>query len=191
MKKTALAAFAAVAALAVAGAASAQTSDWYVQGNAGANFQNKLGSGPSLKGDDGWAISGAVGRQITPNIRAEGELFYSTSDGETAGSGDLKTTAGFVNGYYDFNPGGAIQPFLGAGVGFAQVKADGGAFDDDDTGFAYQFKAGVAHPFTERLTGEVAYRYVNVADVELGRGAAHIDGDFETQAVTVGLRYGF
>ncbi|RAK56434.1 outer membrane protein [Phenylobacterium deserti] len=190
MKKITLAAFAAVAALS-AGAASAQDAGWYVQGNAGANFQNKLGSSPSLKGDDGWAVSGAVGRQITPNIRAEGELFYSTADGKIAGSGDLETFGGFVNGYYDFNPGGAIQPFLGAGVGYAKVKVDGRLLDDDDSAFAYQFKAGVAHPFSERLTGEVAYRYVNVADVELGRGAAHIDGDFETQAVTVGLRYGF
>jgi opacity protein-like surface antigen len=180
-------AFAATALSATA--AAAQDANWYVQGAVGGAFQSEVNGRPSAKGDTGWAVSGAAGRAIGDGFRGEGEVLYLDSSGRHAGSGDLKTIAGMVNGYYDFNRQGAFQPFVGAGVGLAQVKVDGGPSDGDDTGFAYQFKVGVAHPFSDRLTGEVAYRYFGVNGLEFGNGPGRLDGDFSTQAVTVGLRY--
>jgi opacity protein-like surface antigen len=180
----------AVAATALsATAAAAQDPSWYVRGDVGANFQSEINGRPSAKGDTGWTVSGAVGREIADGFRAEGEVLYLDSSGKHAGAGDLKTVAGMLNGYYDFNRQGTWQPFVGAGVGVAQVKVDGGLSDGDDTGFAYQFKVGVAHPFNDRLTGEVAYRYLGVNGLEFGAGPGRIDGDFSSQAVTVGLRY--
>lgn len=170
-------------------AAAAQDAGWYVRGDAGGDFQSEINGSPSAKGDTGWMVSGAAGREIGDGFRAESEVLYLDSQGGHAGAGDLKTIAGMVNGYYDFNHQGAWRPFVGAGVGFAQVKVDGGPSDGDDTGFAYQFKVGVAHPFNDRLTGEVAYRYFGVNGLEFGRGPSRLDGDFSTQAVTVGLRY--
>jgi opacity protein-like surface antigen len=170
-------------------AAAAQDANWYVQGNVGGNFQSEVNGRPSAKGDTGWTVSGAAGREFGDGFRAEGEVLYMDSDGKHTGSGDLKTIAGMVNGYYDFNRQGPWQPFVGAGIGFAQVKVNGGSSDGDDTGFAYQFKAGVAHPFNDRLTGEVAYRYFGVNGLEFARGPGRVDGDFTNQAVTVGLRY--
>jgi len=170
-------------------AAAAQDAGWYVRGDVGGNFQSEVGGRPSAKGDSGWVVSGAAGREIGDGFRGEGEVLYLDSSGKHAGAGDLKTIAGMVNGYYDFSRQGAWRPFVGAGVGFAQVKVDGGPSDGDDTGFAYQFKVGVAHPFSDRLTGELAYRYLGVNGLEFGRGPGGIDGDFSTQAVTVGLRY--
>ncbi|MDB5423452.1 MAG: hypothetical protein JWQ29_868, partial [Phenylobacterium sp.] len=165
-------------------AAAAQDSNWYVRGDVGGNFQSEINGRPSAKGDTGWAVSGAVGRAIADGFRAEGEVLYLDSSGKHAGAGDLKTVAGMLNGYYDFNRQGAWQPFVGAGVGVAQVKVDGGLSNGDDTGFAYQFKVGVAHPFNDRLTGEVAYRYLGVNGLEFGGGPGRIDGDFSSQAVT-------
>ena len=180
----------AVAATALsATAAAAQDAGWYVRGDVGGNFQSEINGRTSAKGDTGWTVSGAVGRQIADGFRGEGEVLYLDSSGKHSGDGDLKTVAGMLSAYYDFNRQGAWQPFVGAGVGLAQVKVDGGLSDGDDTGFAYQFKVGVAHPFNDRLTGEIAYRYVGVNGLEFGAGPTRIDGDFSTQAVTVGLRY--
>jgi len=184
-----LAAVAAAATALSATAAAAQDSSWYVRGDVGANLQSEVNGAHTAKGDSGWTIGGAVGREVGDNFRGEGEVLYLESDGKHAGDGDLKTVAGLLNGYYDFNRHGAWNPFIGAGVGLAQVKVDGGLSDGDDTGFAYQFKAGVSHPFNDRLTGEVAYRYLGVNGVEFGNSLNRIDGDFSTQAVTVGLRY--
>ncbi len=170
-------------------AAAAQDANWYVKGDVGANFQSEINGAHTAKGNSGWTISGAAGRDFGDNFRGEGEVLYMESDGKHAGSGDLKTVAGMVNGYYDFNRQGAWNPFVGAGVGIAQVKVDGGLSNGDDTGFAYQFKVGVSHPFNDRLTGEVAYRYFGVNGLEFGGIPGRIDGDFSTQAITVGLRY--
>lgn len=184
MKSLTLAAVAAATTFA-ASAAAAQDANWYVQGNAGASFESRLDATPDRKGDTGWAVSGAVGREFSNNLRAEAEVAYLQGDNKGATPGKTSTVGGFVNGYYDFNRGGAWQPFVGAGVGLAQVKSRG----DDDTGFAYQLKAGVAHPFNDRLTGEIAYRYLGVTDVKAGVGPTRFDGDYHTNAVTVGFRY--
>jgi opacity protein-like surface antigen len=189
MNMRALTAVAVAATALSATAAAAQDSGWYVRGDVGGNFQSEINGRSSAKGDTGWTVSGAVGRQIGDGFRGEGEVLYLDSSGKHSGAGDLKTVAGLLNGYYDFNRQGAWQPFVGAGVGFAQVKVDGGPSNGDDTGFAYQFKVGVAHPFNDRLTGEVAYRYLGVNGLEFGAGPGRVNGDFSTQAVTVGLRY--
>lgn len=173
------------AATLAAGAAAAEPS-WYVQGNAGATFGSRLDADPAnIKGKAGWDVSAAAGRDFGNGLRLETELAYLSADAKNGRAGKTETLGGFVNGYYDFLPDSAWRPFVGAGVGLAQVKYRGG----DDSGFAYQFKAGVAHPINDRLTGEIAYRYLGVTGVEAGAGPRHFDGDYRTSAVTVGLRY--
>ncbi|MFZ5721568.1 MAG: outer membrane protein, partial [Pseudomonadota bacterium] len=84
-----------------------------------------------------------------------------------------------------------LQPFVGAGLGVARVKVNGGPYHDRDTGFAYQLKAGLGYRLSDKLTGEVAYRYVGAPDLKLGSGSTQAKGEFRTQAVSVGLRYRF
>ncbi|OHB37314.1 MAG: hypothetical protein A2882_05640 [Phenylobacterium sp. RIFCSPHIGHO2_01_FULL_70_10] len=187
MKLTSLAATLLSATALTGGAAAAQPSDWYVRGDIGGTFQAEIDASPTVEADDGLIVSGGAGAHLTPNIRLEGELAYLQADGD--GGGDLKTTAAFLNGYYDFNPDGVWRPYVGAGVGYGSVELDGGGVDDDDAGLAYQFKAGLARPLGQRAIGEIGYRYVSVSEVELGAGASRLDGDFSSHAVTVGLRY--
>jgi opacity protein-like surface antigen len=189
--KTALIATAALCALALAGAARAQTNidpQWYVRGDAGAAFQDEINATPKVKGKAGWTIDAAVGRQIDDHVRADGELLYSDADAKV-GSGRVKVLAGLANGFYDFDTGTKLKPYVGAGVGVGQVKLDGGAFHDDDTGLAYQLLTGVAYPINDKLSAQVGYRYLGVNDVKIGTGAQAIRGDYHDQAVTVGLTY--
>jgi OOP family OmpA-OmpF porin len=172
-----------------AGAASAQDAGWYVRGDLGGAFQGEVDGTPKLKADNGFAGAVGGGYALGNGIRAEGELLYLKSDLKGIAGGDAKTLGGFANVYYDFNRSGTFQPFIGGGLGFAQVKVDSRTVDDDDTGFAYQAKAGVAYKINDRWTGEVAYRYLGVTDVTLGSGINKVDGDFNSQAVTVGVRY--
>jgi opacity protein-like surface antigen len=197
MKSLILAAASAAVLFAIPAAASAapaaDDNSWYVRGDAGATFDGRIDGGNGPKSDSGWALGGGVGKSFGNGWRAEGQLLYLDNSGKS-GFGDTKVFGGFANGYYDFLPDSQWRPFVGAGVGVAQVKVDGGpatAPHGDKTVFAYQLHAGVSHPFNDQLTGELAYHYLGAPSVEFGSGANRVDGDFGGSLVTVGLRYKF
>ncbi|MEM7329026.1 MAG: outer membrane beta-barrel protein [Pseudomonadota bacterium] len=114
------------------------------------------------------------------------------------GRGDITTTGVFLNGYYDFNQTGALQPYVGAGVGYADVSVtyqpSGITVIDDSEGkIAYQVKAGATWRLENQweLFGEYAYRATE--DVELNNqlfpGTLEIEN---TQNVfSIGARYKF
>lgn len=191
MKTIMLVAGAATGVLFLSGAAHAQDAGWYLRGEIGGSFQGELDADDAIDLDNGFGVGIATGYDFANGLRTEGELLHLKNDVEGSSDGDVSSIGGFANVIYDFNRGGAFQPFLGAGVGLAQVDLDNGAFDDDDSGLAYQAKAGVAYKINDRLSAELAYRYVVVTDLEFGSGASGIDGDYDSQLVTVGLRYKF
>ena len=174
-------------AILAAGAASAQDAGWYVQGNAGVSFASRFDSGPRHEGDAGWAVSGQAGRDFGNGWRTDAEVLYLDAHDAHGAPGRTKLTGGFVNGYYNFLHNRAWQPFIGAGVGIADVDS----FGASDARFAYQAKVGVDHPFSNRLTGELAYRCVGVTGLRAPAGDGAFHGDYHASVVTVGLRYRF
>lgn len=92
--------------------------------------------------DSGWSVGGGIGKRFG-NWRIDATLEYRGStdlDGSASASCcDLLETetqfdgiVGLANIYYDFNRGGRIIPYIGAGIGFAHLKADGGALSCSD-----------------------------------------------------------
>lgn len=175
------------AVLSAAGAASAGNPSWYVQANGAAGFDSNLPATPDRAGEAGWELSGEVGRDFGNGWRTDAEVLYLDSGNRYGQAGRTSLTGGFVNGYYNFNHGRPWQPFVGAGVGVANVLSIGEA----DTRFAWQVKAGLDHPFTDRLIGEVAYRYVGVPDAHAGMEPTGFRGDYHSSAITVGVRFRF
>jgi opacity protein-like surface antigen len=189
--KISLTSVAAITGLALASAAQAQTTidpQWYVRGDVGATYQDEINSSPKVKDKSGWTVDAAVGRQIDSHFRVEGELLYS-DDKAKIGGGRVKVLSGLANGFYDFDTGTKLKPFVGAGLGIGQVKLEGGLVHDSDTGFAYQLQTGVAYPINDRLSAQVGYRYLGVNDVKIGSRTDAVRGDYHDQAVTVGLTY--
>ena len=190
---TAAAAAALITAAAPAQSWAADDNSWYVRGDAGATFSGRIDGTNGPRSDDGWAIDAGVGRSFGNGWRADGQVLYLDNSGKS-GAGDTKVTAGLASVYYDFLRDSQWRPFVGAGIGIAQVKEDSGSIlapHGDKTTFAYQVGAGVSHPFNDRLTGEVAYRYLGVPSVKFGAAANRVSGDFGASLVTVGLRYKF
>jgi opacity protein-like surface antigen len=114
------------------------------------------------------------------------------------GQGEITNTALFANLYYDFNLGGAFEPYVGAGIGFAQVDVDYspsgvGIINGDDTAFAWQLKGGVTWKIDPNWEayGEYAYRQTDdiTLDNQLFPGTLDIEN---TQSViSVGVRFKF
>ena len=184
------------------------TEGWYGRADVGYSTDGSMEfdgfDGFDLEND--WTQHLGLGYAFQNNFRLEGELGHRFNNfGEDAGldDGDVRVWSGMLNAFYDFNRGGRIEPYVGAGIGAARVQAVMTAhpilyLDDEDTVLAYQAMAGLAIGITERLDLDVGYRYfvANGGEFE-GLGGENgdepfsVDGDYEQQAVTVGLRWQF
>ncbi|NQY98164.1 MAG: porin family protein, partial [Henriciella sp.] len=98
--------------------------------------------------------------------------------------GDVRSWDLMVNALYDFNREGNFNPYIGAGIGVAQISADArniaagdfgvgstfagaNGFLDQETGLAYQALAGLGIGVTDQLTVDIGYRLFNVGDLDM------------------------
>ena len=145
-----------------------------------------LGGG-SIDGVDAAAVAGS------PD-----PLGVTVADVVADGRGDITNTAIFVNAYYDFNRGGAFQPYVGAGLGYSDVEVKYnpsgiGIIDGSEGKFAYQAKAGASYAFNDSWGVYAEYAYRATEDIELDNqlfpGTLEIEN---TQHIlSLGVRYSF
>lgn len=201
MKKQ-LMAGAALLALFGAGPALADPDGVYVAGDIGYHWPQSndwdacvgaVCTPVEVKAGDDWAGFARLGYRLNANWRIEAEAGYRESNelelgGVTFDDVDANATTLMANLLYDFgNRDSSFRPFVGAGVGGAEVKFE----DAEDTAFGWQLLAGAAWRLSERANLDLTYRYLNVADLEMTDGPDSFSGDFEDHSVTLGLRYSF
>ena len=185
--------------------------------------------------DLGYVGAASLGWGFGNGLRVEAEGNYRSNEVDSIrglGLAPIGRTGGFQSQYgvmgnvfYDFDPGflgigpSYVQPYLGAGAGYAWTNwsnvrgtsnAPGGAngfsvySDDIDKGrFAYQGIAGVAVPFTwlgvTGLTLTAEYRFFSILDPEMNvqvrdRGNRLVNGgkvelEKYNHSAMLGLRY--
>ena len=167
------------------------TSDgWYLSGSAGLSFlQEQDNHAGSLNFDTsgsnpGFDVTGALGKELGDGFRAEGEIGYRQIEighatvyapggtGITSGftTGDAHAVSFMSNGYYDFKTDSRFVPYVGAGIGLADVTLDRvsvngvPATNDSDLAFAYQAMAGIGYQLSPNGTIFTGYRYFAVDD---------------------------
>jgi outer membrane protein OmpA-like peptidoglycan-associated protein/opacity protein-like surface antigen len=146
--------------------------------------------------DDGWLGNFTIGHQWERGWRLELEGRYSENDFEDM-DGQVEAAALMLNSWYDFNAHGRFHPYIGVGVGAAQLEADliDGFNLDDDTVFAYQAGAGIAFDITDRLTADLGYRYFATDDPtysgDFNGQNLDVDSEYEQQAAMLSLRWVF
>jgi len=127
-----------------------------------------VGSGtiyPSL----GWAAGGMVGYDfVGPRVELEGVY---RSNKATVGAGPFNAFGAskddigvLANVLYDFNPGGTIVPYIGAGAGVGFVDSD---FSLGSTNFAYQGILGVGWNATSNLRFNLEGRYYGTTNPQV------------------------
>lgn len=153
--------------------------------------------------DTGVGIIAAVGNDFDNGFRAEAEFGYRKNDmdeldatvyiygdaysGSGSIDGDVTAIALMANAFYDFMPQGKVSPFIGAGLGFANVEGELEGSEEDDNVFAYQAVAGVAFSVTQQMKIDVQYRYFATEDADFDG----TDFEYATNNAMVGLRYSF
>lgn len=152
--------------------------------------------------DNGYHAGGRLGYKSNP-LRYEGEITYLNADlknfsinnvSQLNVGGSTYATVGMANVYYDFHdmvP--AIQPFIGAGLGYAWVDGtfrSNGPFGTtyyrgNNSVFAYQVTGGLTYNFSENYALNIAYRYIGTDRIgELGEV-------FQAHLATLGVIYRF
>ena len=130
-----------------------------------------MGSGtiyPAL----GWAAGGMIGYDfVGPRVEIEG--VYRNNQA-TVGAGPFnafgasKDDIGILaNILYDFNPGGTIVPYIGAGAGVAFVRTSALGLSSDSTQFAYQAILGVGYNIDPQFRVNLDARYYGTTSPNL------------------------
>ncbi len=150
----------------------------------------------------GYSLSGAAGLDFGI-IRLEGEVFYNDNELDSFGGffgtfdGTVETLAGMGNIFLDIPTGIGITPFIGGGIGYADVEADissgfANLVNDSDGVLAWQLRAGIAFaifPYTDLTLG---YRYFVTEDLDMqnATGSVEVEG-LRTHIGEIGLRFTF
>ncbi|NGM49450.1 outer membrane beta-barrel protein [Caulobacter sp. 602-2] len=209
---------AAVAALAFAGAASAQDAK---PASAPAKGQYiSLAGGYIGKTDYDYGVAGgrveadldasaqfaaAWGVSLDKNLRAELAVGYRSQDIETtvrAGAlsqtfdaDKAQTLSLDFNAYYDFPVAGPVKPYVGAGIGAASVKIDDGVLDDTGSALTLQAIAGASVEVSPRIALFAEARYQRVGPIRVETttpvGDRKSKFDLSSAGALVGVRFGF
>lgn len=179
-----------------------------------ADITGEWRGGARLNGSDYIRYVGAGGTTGTDNITSQTNVY----------SGNVRSLVFLANAYVDlgtFCVLGCVTPFLGAGVGVANNQVSG--FTDTSSGFnsttgalgalggyastaqktnfAWALHAGLAYQVNNRLTLELAYRYLNLGnlpDIQLrdyATGALSTNGNvirgaqLQSHDVKLGMRW--
>jgi opacity protein-like surface antigen len=144
-------------------------------------------------------------------MRLEGELSYRHAGIDTVTEngfrfrnvdGDVGVFATMFNAFFDIHNPSRITPYLGGGIGFANVHiSDTTGFNNtgkvflydrsNDTVFAYQVGAGMDIALTSRYSLDVGYRYFNTEKAKLDGDFISSEMRFESHNAMVGFKFKF
>jgi opacity protein-like surface antigen len=116
--------------------------------------------------------------------------------------GDTDVHHYLINLLVDLRPGQQWNPYIGAGIGGANVDYDGWGvglaprvLDDDDTAFAWQFIAGLELDLGSNWFANAEYRYFDIDGTEIQTlptvGVVNIESEYSAHNFNVGVRKAF
>jgi len=159
----------------------------YLSGNIGFGIRPDadFNGGPDqFDNDPAFVVNGAIGVELNPTIRIEGEIGLHANTADQGGTGIdwTFTTVSFMgNGYIDFPMPSPFRPYVGAGLGFAVVYLEedlGFTADDSDLVAAFQLMAGIGYEISPKATLTFGYRYFTTSDPSF---VLPFSGTFETE----------
>ena len=175
--------------------------EMYVSGNVGAVMLDDSSTdfagiaSTEISHDTGYALAVAVGRKFE-SARVEGELGYRVNDNDKSDSvsigGDVKALSFMLNAYFDIDTKTAFTPFIGGGIGVANIDAKiespGARGRDDASVFAYQAIAGVAFQISDKSSLDLSYRYFATREPNF---EGNIESEYKGHNLMLGIRYSF
>jgi outer membrane protein OmpA-like peptidoglycan-associated protein len=211
----------------------AQAQGWYVGVEGGWSHLNTSSTTVTLNGlvvnplvnggptgsltpnvSEGYAAGGFIGYEgiLIPNLRLEGEVVYrgQNLNSVSGGGGGTVTTTGSINSLglmanllYDFKNVSRWTPYIGGGIGAADVKLDGVGiptlspltFSNSTWEFAYQAIGGVKYNWSPNWSVGLDYRYFATLNptfsTTIGGVPVSAKTKYNTHNVMLGIAYHF
>lgn len=166
---------AAVIAVSLVAAASANAKGFYTSVYGGANWDDVINA-PFVNDNTGMVIGGTVGTTIdqVPGLRIEADISHRQNEVDVFGGfikADHNTFALLGNVVYDLPVElGPVHPYVLAGVGYGHTEA---TFENvsllklEASGVAWQLGAGVNTKVADGVIAGVGYRYFNSPEIDV------------------------
>ncbi len=201
----------------IAGASSAAMADGlvgpYVGLSAGVNFTSdsdidfydhgrRIDLSSSPDSDLGYALS-LQGGYAFGGPRLEAEVTWRSNDidkfklRDTKGhlnGGGIDSIALMGNAYYDIPTGSPWTPYVGAGIGVANVRFDSGEYhrgSQSESLFAYQGIVGLAYNIDQNISIKADYRYFATLDPRFDYGDSIAKTSYNNHTIMLGFSYTF
>lgn len=177
-------------------------SGWYLRGDIA--YVPSVNAKARLKGNDAWgvrsgdvkataAFSGGVGYQFTDNLRSDLTAGYRKMKigGEPIEADIWEVMA---NAYYDIGNFSGVTPYIGAGLGMANMKYDIGYNNSIDgrntTRLQWALMAGAAIDVTENIKFDLGYRYARISSGDAADSASgtYADKGLQSHQIRAGIR---
>ena len=171
----------------------------YLSGNIGFGIRpDAKTNGPDLQNDPAFVINGAIGVELNPMIRVEGEigLHNNTADIPPFFNEFTFSMVSFMgNGYFDIPTHSPLRPYLGAGLGFAvagvEEEVAGLTSTDSDLVGAFQLMAGIGFDISPRATFTFGYRYFTTTDPSFFTAFGPLETEYTSHDFLFGARFRF
>jgi len=157
--------------------------------------------------DHGYGVGANVGIRLNNNWRVQLDLKRQSNGVDKAtnsvgvtnkGVGRIVATYGILSGYYDLPVNWRIRPFVGLGIGQAQVKLNNVGHDgtsllmsSSDDALIGQASLGASYSINDNIDVVLEYSYVKSQDVEYNSGISSEKLEFSSHNVGLGVRYTF
>lgn len=206
---------------------AASSARFYLRGDVGYDWQ----VAPSLSESDtsfsstsmgsAWTFGGGVGMYLSPNWRADvtydhindSKVKYSWASSWNSGTGEFEADSNVVlaNLYYDFSGRAGFNPYVGAGIGWAENHAHSGMVTDacgcmstiqsgNENNFAWALMAGFTRQLDRGFSLDAGYRFLSTGKAHTGDVLNPTTGTYYTNSdpstsnlysneLRIGIRY--
>lgn len=170
-------------------------SGWYLRGDVSYNFasdvdgkiSDNFGNSASFTfdTDDSSTFTVGFGYQFNDWFRGDVTYGYERRGFENLGE-KLRIQEIMANGYVDLGTFVGLTPYLGAGIGGANLSANG----DDTTELAWALMAGVSYDIASNVKLDLGYRFLGIdsgVEEEVGGLTLSLD-DLYSHQIRAGVR---
>ena len=159
----------------------------------------------TIEFENGWNAGGAIGYDFGM-FRTEFEISYRNNGldildvggVEAPLSGSITATSFLVNGIIDLENKSNLTPFIGVGIGAANLSINDAAVlgvvivDDSTTVFGYKVMTGIDYAFSPEFSLTADYTFFGTANPTFENVAgADFKSEYHSHNINAGFKYNF